>query len=68
MGLFSIYTGLIYNDIFSRVMDLFGSRWEFHQVGDLERWEGKQTGTYPFGIDPVSDRLAYLPFRVGEVD
>ncbi|KAI1298296.1 H(+)-transporting V0 sector ATPase subunit a [Mortierella claussenii] len=55
MGAFSIFTGLMYNDIFSRALPLFQSGWRFNVPED---YDGKTvivaepTGyTYPFGID-----------------
>jgi len=56
MGLFSIYTGLIYNDVFSRAFNMFGSGWEFKMsnASGVEKWYGHSTGnTYIFGIDPA---------------
>jgi len=56
MGIFSMYTGLIYNDVFSKSISAFPSAWEW----DLpENWHPNITVTaslkgdyrYPFGMD-----------------
>uniref|UniRef100_A0A4W4HQ11 V-type proton ATPase subunit a n=1 Tax=Electrophorus electricus TaxID=8005 RepID=A0A4W4HQ11_ELEEL len=63
MGLFSIYTGAIYNECFSRGLSTFSSGW--HIYNDTETFKnnlylsldpnvtGVFTGPYPFGIDPI---------------
>jgi len=58
MGIFSLYTGLLYNDIFGISLDLWGSKWQFTNS------IGTSTGiTYEFGVDPAwydtSNKLSY---------
>ncbi|KAI8916015.1 V-type ATPase, V0 complex, 116kDa subunit family [Gorgonomyces haynaldii] len=53
MGIFSMYTGLVYNDIFSMSMTLFESRYDFKYHNATGRWVGEKTSTYGFGIDPA---------------
>ncbi|XP_070537101.1 V-type proton ATPase 116 kDa subunit a 1-like isoform X5 [Ptychodera flava] len=65
MGLFAIYSGLIYNDIYSKSINLFGSSFivshanytnstirnnEFLQLDPQTTYTGSP---YPFGFDPI---------------
>uniref|UniRef100_A0A674BU54 V-type proton ATPase subunit a n=1 Tax=Salmo trutta TaxID=8032 RepID=A0A674BU54_SALTR len=69
MGLFSVYTGAIYNECFSRGLSPFSSGWHVGPMFENEdatitflinnflsldpNITGVFTGPYPFGIDPV---------------
>ncbi|XP_023161174.1 V-type proton ATPase 116 kDa subunit a [Drosophila hydei] len=61
MGLFSCYTGIIYNDIFSKSMNLFGSNWvnNYNTSTVLTNPHLQMSpntsakGVYPLGLDPI---------------
>lgn len=52
MGLFSIYTGFIYNDIFSKTLHLFHSGWTFPEADSGIVHAEPNGHVYPFGLDP----------------
>lgn len=62
MGCFSMYTGLIYNDVFSKSLNLFGSQWRSNfnatflmqnKALSLHPHDDYLGTPYPVGMDPV---------------
>lgn len=59
MGFFSIYSGIIYNDVFSKSANIFGSSWHF-KINDTHIHDDTldpkfhcADDPYPFGLDPI---------------
>ena len=57
MGIFSVYTGLIYNDVFSKSLSIFPSAWEWNLPDNWHEGDPAVTAKlkgnyrYPFGLD-----------------
>ncbi|KAJ5107925.1 hypothetical protein N7456_004600 [Penicillium angulare] len=54
MGIFAVFTGLLYNDIFSRPLTFLPSQWEWPQdfkAGESVTASLKDGYRYPFGLD-----------------
>lgn len=76
MGIFSIYTGLIYNDMFSKSLNIFGTSWrnvyedgvlQNHTMFELDPKTAYIQTPYPFGLDPAWQvRNQELYFRISK--
>ncbi|KAM9811151.1 V-type proton ATPase 116 kDa subunit a [Neosynchiropus ocellatus] len=66
MGLFSIYTGLIYNDCFSKSMNLFGSGWSVRAMFKAAVWKPEDiTGNKFLTLDPNVTGVFTGPYPLG---
>jgi len=66
MGAFSVYTGIIYNDVFSRSANVFGSSWTVAGISMSDITDNSEltldpydtfakldASPYPVGLDPI---------------
>lgn len=62
MGAFSMYTGFIYNDIFSKSLNIFGTHWKpnrtLSEILDHDYTQINPSNEYikypyPIGLDPI---------------
>ncbi|XP_046871019.1 V-type proton ATPase 116 kDa subunit a2 isoform X3 [Hypomesus transpacificus] len=66
MGLFSIYTGLIYNDCFSKSLNIFGSGWSVKAMFTEQQWTNETLQTNPvLTLDPNVSGVFRGPYPFG---
>uniref|UniRef100_A0A8D3DYD1 V-type proton ATPase subunit a n=1 Tax=Scophthalmus maximus TaxID=52904 RepID=A0A8D3DYD1_SCOMX len=66
MGLFSVYTGLIYNDCFSKSLNIFGSCWSVKAMFANQQWTNKTLQTNALlTLDPNVSGVFSGPYPFG---
>ncbi|XP_067397464.1 V-type proton ATPase 116 kDa subunit a 1 isoform X7 [Emydura macquarii macquarii] len=66
MGVFSIYTGLIYNDCFSKALNMFGSSWSVRPMFLRANWtEDLLRNTPVLQLDPAVNGVFGGPYPFG---
>ncbi|XP_074527282.1 V-type proton ATPase 116 kDa subunit a [Halichoeres trimaculatus] len=66
MGLFSVYTGLIYNDCFSKSLNIFGSRWSVKAMFTAQVWKDADlNGNKILTLDPNVTGVFHGPYPLG---
>ncbi|KAG7322889.1 hypothetical protein KOW79_014235 [Hemibagrus wyckioides] len=66
MGVFSVYTGLIYNDCFSKSLDIFGSGWSVKAMFTEQQWTNETLQTNAFlTLDPNVSGVFTGPYPLG---
>ncbi|XP_041084026.1 V-type proton ATPase 116 kDa subunit a2-like isoform X3 [Polyodon spathula] len=66
MGVFSVYTGLIYNDCFSKSINMFGSGWSVKAMFEANHWTLEHLGTNRYlTLDPNVTGVFSGPYPFG---
>ncbi|KAF4074169.1 hypothetical protein AMELA_G00236380 [Ameiurus melas] len=66
MGVFSVYTGFIYNDCFSKSLNLFGSGWSVKAMFDQGEWQMSTVHSNSFlTLDPNVTGVFNGPYPFG---
>lgn len=77
MGIFSMYTGFVYNDIFSLSMNIFGSGWTLNYNSSTVMENEELTldpktdagEAYPIGLDPMWQvRYKHMYYQFSEYE
>ncbi|XP_018600688.1 V-type proton ATPase 116 kDa subunit a-like isoform X1 [Scleropages formosus] len=66
MGIFSVYTGLIYNDCFSKSLNIFGSGWSVRAMFSQDQWTNETLrANVLLTLDPNVSGVFSGPYPLG---